>query len=119
MGTIGGLLSIAVTLFSFVMNDYPYGGGKTDGEGHVLVKEWAAQRSFEEKDLPQSRAEVLENIISTASERRLDWDFYDAWCRYYDVRVSRSWKERENVEKEFSQAVEAYGAPIVTYCHTQ
>lgn len=117
MGTIGGLLSIAVTLFSFVMNDYPYGGGKTDGEGHVLVKEWAAQRSFEEKDLPQSRAEVLENIISIASERRLDWDFYDAWCRYYDVRVSRSWKERENVEKEFSQAVEAYGAPIVTYCH--
>lgn len=117
MGTIGGLLSIAVTLFSFVMNDYPYGGDKTDGEGHVLVKEWAAQRSFEEKDLPQSRAEVLESIISKASERRLDWDFYDAWCRYYDVRISRSWKERENVEKEFSQAVEAYGAPIVTYCH--
>lgn len=117
MGTIGGFLSIAVTLFSFIMNDYPYGGDKTDGEGHVLVKEWAAQRSFEEKDLPQSRAEVLESIISKASERRLDWDFYDAWCRYYDVRISRSWKERENVEKEFSQAVEAYGAPIVTYCH--
>lgn len=117
MGTIGVLLSIAVTLFSFVMNDYPYGRDKTDGAGHVLVKEWAAQRSFEEKDLPQSSAEALENIISIASERRLDWDFYDAWCRYYDVRVSRSWKERENVEKEFSQAVEAYGAPIVTYCH--
>ena len=88
---------------------------KTDDCGHVLVREWKDYYEAVEKDLPQTRADVLEKIIGKAEKRRLSWDFYDAVRKYRDAVRSFDWK-RYNAETDTLRArIAEYGDPVVIW----
>lgn len=115
----GRLTVILAALLSFVTTMSADNYKRIGADGHVLTKEWEKQRALEKRDLPESRMAVLEEIIAKAREERLSYDFYDAWRVYCGVRISRNWKEGGETMKQFSEAVAAYGEPVVSYLYGQ
>ena len=88
---------------------------KTDDDGHVLTARWAEFRKASDADRPQKMLSVLSLIKEEAVRSHLPVDFYDAGKEYVNVSVSRNWKLRDSLNREFGREVEAFGEPIVTY----
>ena len=92
----------------------------TDSRGHVLLDEWAAFATAQQKDRPAEQERILQDIKAKAKERRLAWDFYDAASQYVSVAVSRNWKVRQEKQAELKKDIEEFDEPIVTfYYHMQ
>ena len=68
-----------------------------------------------EKDLPQTGAELLEDIMDKAESRRLAWDFYDAVRKYYGTVSAFDWKRARTLDEVLKERVEDYGSAVVTW----
>ena len=108
-----GMTAMAVSLLLSVslsaMTD------KHDPEGHVLVREWKKYSDAVSKDLPQSRADILEDIMDKAESRRLTWDFYDAVRKYYGTVRSYDWKKAQTLDEVLKERVLEYGSPVLVW----
>lgn len=114
-GIIGACLTlITLTMGAFLRNTKT-DGGKTDGDGHVLVSLWEDYRKAEGQDRPQKQLEILKQIKAKASGQRLAWDFYDAARQYVYVARSRNWKLRDSLDTAFENEVRAFDEPVVTF----
>ena len=90
----------------------------TDGSrdrGRTLEKEWEKYEETVEKDLPQTGAELLEDIMDKAESRRLAWDFYDAVRKYYGTVSAFDWKRARTLDEVLKERVEDYGSAVVTW----
>ena len=106
---------VATAVFLLAAAGLSARGLKTDADGHVLVREWKEYSETVRKDLPQSRAEVLEEIMDKAEDRRLTWDFYDAIRKYYGTVASYDWKKAGAAVETLKERIAGYGSPVMIW----
>ncbi len=88
---------------------------KRDSDGHVLVKEWTEYCEAAAEDLPRTRENILGKILDKAESERLDWDFYDAACKYYDAIRSYDWKKASGTYDALQKRITDYGSPVMLW----
>lgn len=106
---------VATAVFLLAAAGLSARGLKTDADGHVLVREWKEYSEAVRKDLPQSGAEVLEEIMDKAEDRRLTWDFYDAIRKYYGTVASYDWKKAGAAVETLKERITGYGSPVMIW----
>ena len=106
---------VATAVFLLAAAGLSARGLKTDADGHVLVREWKEYSEAVRKDLPQSGAEVLEEIMDKAEDRRLTWDFYDAIRKYYGTVASYDWKKAGAAVETLKERIAGYGSPVMIW----
>ena len=107
---------LAVLLsFSPICAGASAGTDGSSGRDRTLEKEWKKYEETVEKDLPQTGAELLEDIMDKAESRRLAWDFYDAVRKYYGTVSAFDWKRARTLDEVLKERVEDYGSAVVTW----
>ena len=101
------LSALALTLMTMNLS-----ANAQDKDGYILTDLWKSYSAALEKDKPKEQLSILEKIKKQASERRLTWDYYQACCKYADVKSAINWKDREKAVETRDKEIEEYGDPV-------
>ena len=112
------LFPLAVILFtaSLVMDKNNLNATQDNSQVEKLWKDYQAARN---SDRPQKQLDILDEIKQTARKERLPWDFYRAGEEYVSVSVSRNWKLRDSLNRQFQKEIADFDEPILTFYNTR
>ena len=81
------------------------------------IKEWEQYNKIQYKDRPQKELEILQQIKEEALREGLPVDFYHAGEQLVQLARKTNWKSVDDARKEWEDELEAYGNPLLVYCH--
>ena len=79
-----------------------------------IDKLWKEYETAQKEDRPQKQLQILRQIKQESVSQRRAWDFYRASDNYLSVASSMDWKQRDKLEKEQREEIEAFGESVLT-----
>jgi len=82
-----------------------------------MDKLWKSYEDAMKADKPKSAMTALEQIKSSAAEKRLAWDYYQACVKYVECGSSMNWKDSEKLREQLEKEVDDFDEPVLTFYH--